>query len=323
MGRSKEVSHEIIPFVRVYKDGTIERLAGTEIAPPGLDSETDVLSIDAVVVPETGVSARLYRPNSAKADHKLPLVIYLHGGGFLISSAADTKYHHSLNKLVAEANVILVSVDYRLAPEVPLPAAYEDSWAALEWVAAHAKPERPAATHEATWLDDYADYGRIFLIGDSCGANMTHHFALRLKESKLGGELKVQGIAMIFPYFWGKDPIGVEITDHFRKSMVDSWWNFVCTSDKGCDDPLINPFADGSPGLEDLACSRLIVIVAEKDILRDRGQVYYKKLVNSQWQGSAEFVEIKGEDHVFHILNPNCVNARSMFKRLAYFINQA
>ncbi|KAJ6679171.1 ARYLACETAMIDE DEACETYLASE [Salix purpurea] len=154
------------------------------------------------------------------------------------------------------------------------------------------------------------------------GANVAHHFALKLKDCELGQQIKIQAIAMIFPYFWGKDPIGVEVTDEARKSMVDNWWLLVCPSEKGCDDPLINPFTDGSPSLESLACKKLLVIVAENDILRDRGRLYYEKLVKSGWQGTAKIMEISGEDHVFHIHNPDCENAKTMFKGLASFINQ-
>ncbi|XP_065882275.1 probable carboxylesterase 2 [Euphorbia lathyris] len=232
--------------------------------------------------------------------------------------------------VTAEVPYLGVFMQFLLAPESPLPAALEDSWAALEWVVTHSVKE--------PWLKDYADFSHVFLAGDSCGANMAHHLALKLNGSKLGPELKIKGIAMINPYFWGKDPVGVEITDHFRKSMVDKWWTFIChfrksmvdkwwtficPSDKGCDDPLINPFADGSPDLEGLGCSRLVIVVSEMDVLRDRGMLYYGKLVSSGWKGNAEVMEIKGEDHVFHIFDPNYQNAKSLFKRLASFINQA
>lgn len=60
----------------------------------------------------------------------------------MVSAPADPLYHNNtLNKLVAEANVVAVSVDYRLVPEHPLPAAYEDSWTALQWVASHASED--------------------------------------------------------------------------------------------------------------------------------------------------------------------------------------
>lgn len=103
--------------------------------------------------------------------------------------------------------------------------------------------------------------------------------------------------------------------------MVDNWWLFVCPSDKGCDDPFINPFADGAPDVAGLACEKLLVIVAEKDILRDRGKLYYERLVNSDWPGKAEIMEVEGEDHVFHIFDPTTQKARSLMKCLASFIN--
>ncbi|XP_057457725.1 probable carboxylesterase 2 [Lotus japonicus] len=113
-----------------------------ETVPPGLDSETDVVSKDTTIIPETGVKARLYHPNSTPETTKLPSVIYLHGRGFMVSAPADPLYHNNtLNKLVAEANVVAVSVDYRLVPEHLLPAAYEDSWTALQWVASHASED--------------------------------------------------------------------------------------------------------------------------------------------------------------------------------------
>ncbi|CDP02970.1 unnamed protein product [Coffea canephora] len=65
-------------------------------------------------------------------DTKLSLLVYLHGGGFLIKSAFSLTYHTHLNVVVAEAGVIAVSINYRLAPEHPLPIAYEDSYIAVK-----------------------------------------------------------------------------------------------------------------------------------------------------------------------------------------------
>lgn len=319
MATSKEINQEVFPYLRVYKDGTIERYAGTELTPPGLDSQTGVLSKDIVIfTPETNISARLYHPNSINNNQKLPLLVYYHGGAFCIASPAEPMYHNCLNQLVVEANIFVVSVDYRLAPEHPLPAAYNDSWAALQWVASHAKGDGGSEG----WLKDHADFGRVFLAGDSAGANIAHHLTLRVKDLDLDQKVKLHGMVMIHPYFWGKDPIGVEVKDCVRKPMVDNWWMFVCPSDKGCDDPYINPFVDGAPSLEDLACDRVLIFVAEKDILSDRGKLYYENLMKSGWQGKAEIVETKGEDHVFHIFNPNCDNARLLIRRWASCINQ-
>ncbi|TKY75083.1 carboxylesterase 2 [Spatholobus suberectus] len=306
-----DISVEVPPYLRVHKNGTLERIAGTQVVPAGFDSDTNVVSKDMLIIPETGVTARLYRPNSTPQNAKHPLVVYFHGGAFCISSASDPLYHNSLNKLVAEANLVALSVNYRLAPEHPLPTAYQDSWAAIQWVFSHAKD------HEEDWLRDNVDFGRVFLAGDSAGANIGHYMALKLKDF----DFKVPGLIMVNPYFWGKEAIGVEITDPERKKMVDKWWDFVCPSDKGNDDPLINPFVEEAPGLEGVACNKVLVIVAENDILRERGKLYHKKLANSGWKGTAEFYETLGEDHVFHIFNPNCDKAKSLVKRVADFIN--
>ncbi|XP_061343211.1 probable carboxylesterase 2 [Gastrolobium bilobum] len=318
-----EISVDVPPYLRVHKDGTLERIAGTQVVPAGFDSETNVVSKDIIITPETGVTARLYRPNFTAKTAKLPLVIYFHGGAFCISSVSDPLYHNSLNKLVSEANVVALSVNYRLAPEHPLPAAFQDSWAAVQWVASHAAEAEDHEYHEP-WLRDKVDFGRVFLAGDSAGANIGHYMALRLHvlESGLTKDFKVPGLIMVNPYFWGKEPIGVEITDPVRKKMVDKWWDFVCPSDKGNDDPLINPFVEEAPGFEGLGCKKVLVIVAERDILRERGKLYHKKLVNSGWKGTAEFYETQGEDHVFHIFDPNCDKAKSLVQRMAAFINE-
>ncbi|KAK8489374.1 hypothetical protein V6N11_082704 [Hibiscus sabdariffa] len=313
-----EIVLDLFPWLKVYKDGTIERTAGVEVVPPGLDPQTHVLSKDVVIAPEPHVSARIYRPNFVTKGPKLPLVVYFHGGAFCVASPAFPNYHTSLDKLVAEADVIVLSVGYRIAPEYPLPTAYLDSWTALQWVASH----KEEYVNNETWIKDFVDLDRVYLVGDSAGANIAHHLALRIKDSDPGLNLKVLGIGMIHPYFWGTNRIGSEFADGIRKELVDKWWLYVCPSDKGCDDPLINPFVDGSPDLAGLGCDRVLVIVAEKDILKDRGRFYYDKLVKSEWKGKVEIMENEGEDHVFHIFNPESDKAKSLINRLAAFLNQ-
>ncbi|KAI3792136.1 hypothetical protein L2E82_06006 [Cichorium intybus] len=77
------------------------------------------------------------------------------------------------------AQTIIVSVDYRRAPEYLYPAQYDDSWEAIKWVASH-------ATRDGTepWLNDYADFERVFFGGESACANIAHHMGMRIGLGK-------------------------------------------------------------------------------------------------------------------------------------------
>ncbi|GLT55355.1 hypothetical protein SLA2020_284860 [Shorea laevis] len=304
-----EVASDHSPFLKIYKNGRVERISGTEIVPPSLDPQTGVESKDVVISPETGESARLYIPKTSnQTQKKLPLLIYFHGGGFCIETAFSPQYHSYLNSLVSESNVVAVSVNYRRAPEHPLPIAYDDSWAALKWVASNVDE----------WLKIHADFERVFFAGDSAGANIAHHMGLRVGAEGLAG-VKVQGIALVHPYFWGKDPIGGEAADE-KRAMIDNLWRLAYPPTSGSDDPYINPASD--PKLGSLGCGSVLVCVAGKDLLKDRGFYYRELLEKSGWGGAVEVMEAPGEEHVFHLINPVGENSAAMLKRIASFMNQ-
>ncbi|CAL1380310.1 unnamed protein product [Linum trigynum] len=160
--------------------------------------------------------------------------------------------------------------------------------------------------------------------GDSAGANIIHHLALCRSRSSLA--VKIHGLVMIHPYFWGKDLIGSEKADGARKAMVDNWWTFVFPSNEGCDDPYINPFVGGAPpSAEDLRCRRVSIFVAERDILCDREKAYYRSLSRREEGHNGklrvELVETKGKDHIFHLFNPDCEAATGLVDDWASFIN--
>lgn len=158
-----ELDLELLPYLRLYKNGVVERLVGTRVTPPGLDQPTGVDSKDIIVVPDTGVSARVYRPTAVELEprRKLPLVVYFHGGAFIIASSAEPIYHNNcLNPLAAVAESVIVSVNYRLAPEHPLPTAYEDSWAALQWIAAQSQSSADEAGQDP-WLEQLVDFQKV------------------------------------------------------------------------------------------------------------------------------------------------------------------
>ncbi|KAF5751215.1 exostosin family protein [Tripterygium wilfordii] len=280
-----QIAFQFGSYFRAYKDGRVERFFGTDRVAASTNTHTTVSTKDVLIDPETGVSARIFIPNSIKPNQKLPLLVYFHGGGFLISSPFCAVYHNFVSSLVAQANVVAVSIDYRLAPEHHVPIAYEDSWAALKWVASH-NVEGPE-----DWLKSYADFGRVFVAGDSAGANIAHNLAL---QAGLGEDLcgvKLSGICLIHPYFGRKE--GVD---------VDEYWVYVCPTTNGHGDTRINPSVDSW--------------------VWGRGLCYYEALKESGWDGEVEIVETEGEQHVFHLFNPDCDKAVALMKRLCSFLNQ-
>ncbi|CAN1278493.1 Probable carboxylesterase 7 [Linum perenne] len=303
MAPSDEIERDFPGFFKVYNDGRVQRYWDTgDHVPAGLDSETGVETKDVVISQQTGVKARLYLPKQVEPGQKLPLLVYYHGGGFVIETAFSPTYHNHLNILVAEANVIAVSVDYRRAPECPIPIPYEDCWAALKWAGSHAGGSGPEE-----WLNEHADFGSVFLAGDSAGANIVHHVAMRFGQEEIEGIPQLGGLVMIHPYFAGNEPVGNEPVSR------------ASSSTSGLDDPYINPAFD--PKLAGLGCSKVLVMVAEKDFLRDRGNYYYELLKGSGWKGEVEIVETNGEDHVFHLKDNDCANAVNLRKKICSFIN--
>jgi acetyl esterase len=132
----------------------------------------------SIAGPACELHALLYQPSE---DSNLPLLVFFHGGGFTIGSS---KSHDAVcRSLCVEAKCLVVSVDYRLAPEAKFPAAVEDAWAALNWV-----------VNNAAKLG--ADVDRIAIGGDSAGANLSAVVCLMAKEA--GGPTLVHQL-LIYP----------------------------------------------------------------------------------------------------------------------------
>ncbi|GKD70013.1 alpha/beta hydrolase fold-3 [Tanacetum coccineum] len=316
---SNEIVTEIPNFIRIFKDGTLQRLHVTNIVPAGTDPTTAVESKDIIFSPENNIFARIYIPPNKTSDHKsnrLPLIIFYHGGGFCIESARSSLYHNFLNLVVSESNVVAVSVDYRLAPEFPLPIAYEDSWDAIKWVGKHVNGNGPES-----WLNEYADFKNVFLAGDSAGGNIAHHMAIRVGSGCPDG-LEFKGVILFHPYFWGKERIDNE-SKWIESGMVknlDNLWAIANPGSSGLDDPLINPEMD--PRIAAMGCSRILVCVAGDDFMRDRDWNYKKIVEESGWNGELEIAEDKGEEHVFFLIDPDSANARALRTRVCNFINK-
>ncbi|XP_078436914.1 2-hydroxyisoflavanone dehydratase-like [Wolffia australiana] len=310
-----DVAENLAPFFVIHHDGRVERLMPVKFMPPSLHSPAGVASRDVTIDAATGVSARLFLPTAAAAAEKLPILFYIHGGAFCIESATSPLYHRHLLSLSAQAGALCVSIDYRLAPEHPLPAAYDDAWAALRWAAARADP----------WLAAHGDFSRFFLAGDSAGANLAHNLAVRASlhpDFLQTNDIIVAGLAVIHPYFWFRDLAG-EI------SWMNEWnaklWRFIGpSSSKGLkEEYCMNPAVEGAPSLAGLRCGRVLVCVAGVDFLREQGECYLETLKNSGFEGGVELHVAEGEDHVFHLVNPEREPAKEFVERLVAFLREA
>nr|XP_043627097.1 2-hydroxyisoflavanone dehydratase-like [Erigeron canadensis] len=310
MAPTKKLIYEIPLVIRVYDDGSVERLAVSPFAPPCLDDPvTGISSKDLVISPN--VSARLYLPKLPHVGlNKLPILVYYHGGGFIIGSAFDTWEHNYISTMVSYIKAVVVSVEYRLAPEHIIPAAYEDSWAALQWVASHSTSDQ--GEDKEPWLVKYGDFNRVYLGGDSAGANIVHHMALKTGKEKLPNDVKILGGFFGCPYFWGSKSTPDE-------SLAYKCWMLASpNAEGGIDSPLINPFVSGKFDTG-FGYKRLLVVVAEKDELRDYGLKYFDAVKESEWDGKVEFLQLDG-GHCFYLLDSTCEKAKVYMNRLASFI---
>ncbi|TYH55672.1 hypothetical protein ES332_D09G251200v1 [Gossypium tomentosum] len=317
----KELATEVLPYIRVYKDGSVDRLVDSPIVPPcNEDPETGVSSKDIVVSKSPPISARIYLPKHVEQSPKVPLLVYFHGGGFCFESAfsfVETKY---MNRLAKQANVVVISIEYRLAPEHPLPIGYEDCWSGLQWVASHSID---GGLKDEPWLSTYVDFDRLYVGGDSAGANLAHVILLRAGSEGLNG-VKIKGAFLTHPYFWGSKPIGSEIKNNEEREKLATCmiWHLVYPeAPGGIDNPMLNPVVAGGPSLAGLGCSRLLISVAKEDLLRDRGVSYYHAVKKSGWKGELmELVDVEGADHAFHILAHESETAMKLIQKLASFI---
>jgi len=163
--------HSVSPFVarRIYRD---TRAALAPAAQP---------VSEARLVVGDGIALRSYRPNGVAREEILPVLVYIHGGGWTIG---DIDTHDSLCRQLANgARCAVFSIDYRLAPEYPFPAAVDDCIRATSWIAGNAAVLS-------------VDPRRIAIGGDSAGGNLAAVIAIHARD-KGGPALAFQ--LLIYP----------------------------------------------------------------------------------------------------------------------------
>ncbi|MEV0621360.1 alpha/beta hydrolase [Nonomuraea sp. NPDC050404] len=218
------------------------------------------VTVEERLVPGTPeVPVRLYRP----AGSSLPALIYLHGGGFV---SGDLDLFHVRNLRFADLiPAVVVAVDYRLAPENPFPAALDDTYATLDWLAG-AAPELGV------------DPARIGVAGDSAGGNLSTALAL-LTRDRGGPPLRFQCLDVPVTDDRLQTPSMRQFTDTpmwNQPSAVLSWRYYL-----GENNGEVSPYA-APIRAEDLSgLPPAYVSVCEFDPLRDEGIAYAQRLVEA------------------------------------------
>ncbi|XP_042430397.1 probable carboxylesterase 12 [Zingiber officinale] len=317
-----EIVYQVSPLLTIYKSGRVDRPLDAVIVPADAADLADLADTagvsfkDLVISSDTGhVSARLYLPKRvATQARKVPLLFYFHGGGFCIGNPFMRCFHDYVVSLVEQANVVAVSVDYRLAPEHPIPAAYEDAWTALRWATAGATAD--------LWLADHADFDRVFLAGESAGANIAHHTAMRAaKEALHPGSVGLRGIVLVHPYLLGSNPLPSEEINPGMTAGLKRMWEIAYPAGAGdVDHPWINPLAEGAPSLTGLGSRRVLVCLAEEDVMRDRGREYFQRLREGGWEGESELYESPAKGHAFHLLEADSQQRLALDQAICNFL---
>lgn len=231
------------------------------VAMPTLPEQVGTIKHILIPTSEGEVLARVFLPDG---DGPFPVIVYFHGGGWVIANL--DVYEPSCRALCNAAEAIVVSVAYRQAPEHPYPAAVQDAYAAVQWVATNAEQLG-------------GDPHRVAVAGESAGGNLATVTCLLAKEQ--GGVMPVAQL-LVYPV---TDLVGQNYQSYAENqntkplnTAMMSWFAQYYTPDQGHrSEPTASPLlAQDLSGLPPA-----IVITAENDPLRDQGELYAQKLADA------------------------------------------
>ncbi|XP_068660838.1 probable carboxylesterase 17 [Aristolochia californica] len=306
-GQHGPVVEEIEGLIRVYKDGHVERSPIVQNVSATFSTVPDVTCKDVTVDDFNGVWARFYVP---KCQTKLPLLVYFHGGGFCVGSAAWRSYHEFLAKLASAAVCMIMSVKYRLAPEHCLPAAFEDGISAVKWV----RQQAVSNSEEQSWWSARCNFSKVFVGGDSAGACLAYNVATRLRLSTALEPVSVKGVVLIQPFFAGEARTASErnmvqpASSALSLRASDAYWRLALPPGANRDHSWCNPLSKGAPNLENLSLPPTMVCISDLDILKDRNLEFCAAMKSAG--KSVEQIVYTGVGHAFQILH-NCPNSQT------------
>lgn len=249
------------------------------------------------------VPVRVYWPRDLREDERIPVVIFLHGGGWVLASVSN--YDACCRRLANAAQCVVVSVEYRLAPEHRFPAAVDDGYAVLRWL-------KDNAPHIG------GDRRKIAVMGDSAGGNLAA--VLCLKSRDLNGP-PICAQVLIYPVTdhwdagyasYAENAEGYGLT---RASMIWFWAQYL-----GPDGDRRNPYAAPLRASYVANLPPALVLSAEYDPLRDEARAYADRL-----EEAGNIVQRKhyeGQIHGFFRCSAMTEDADDAMRESSVFLNR-
>jgi acetyl esterase/lipase len=255
----------------------------------GLQSQTPVdmsgVTTTEQTITQDGRTVKLYIMKPEHLDGKPGVLLFIHGGVWIVGNFQN--HQRLLRDLVVGSGQIGVFVEYTPLPAAKFPTQLEESYAALTWVAAHAR-------------EFGADGSRIAVAGNSVGGNMAAALALMSKDRK-GPKISYQ--VLLIPATDASvdtDSYHEYGSDRFlARAFMKYGWDLYAPDAKTRNNPYVSPLRASTEELKSLPPA--LVITAENDPLRDEGEAYARKLKDAGV--SVDAVRYNGTIHDFVLLN--------------------
>jgi len=300
-------------FLIPRPDGTITRIL--PVVFPTAATSTALCYKDSVINHVNRTWARLFLP---KSGTKLPILVFVHGGGFVNGGGADPVHQSLCAEAAGRLGVLIVSVNYRLAPENRLPAAYDDVLEALTWVR-DGKDE---------WVRQFGDLSRCVIVGESAGGNIVYHVGLRAADRV--DDLKpliIRGLVLIQPFFGGLTRTASELRlqddPYLPLHLTELMWNLALPVGSNRNHEYCNSRVGGGSGLLDRVRDlqwRVGVMASDDDPLFDVNVELVKLMERKGVRVTSKIIRGKGVRHGAFITFPPNKNEMFRFVRsLGFF----
>lgn len=281
------------------------RMRNKELTVP-IEQRPPVFSVEdmQILLEKRAINIRVYTPEG-EGPH--PLFIYFHGGGFVLGNL-DT--HDVICREIANySQHQVVSVDYRLAPESPFPAALEDGYEVLEWL----------------WLNGdqlNGDRSRISIGGDSAGGNLAAAVCLMARDQQKDMVSKQVLLYPVIEHFQAEEETvygSYAAFDRYglTRMRMGMFWQHYVKVPEAQNHPYASPIKAES--LRNLP--PCLIITAEYDVLRDEGEHYAGRLKR---EGTyAIYKRVPGVNHGFLNRFYELEESKKAFRDIAEFLNQS